>query len=462
MAGYVAVMGIRRGDATGALAARASRNGARTVAAPPTTSIDAWEQANTQIAELLRVIATHRGPTVDDRAEYGKLAKLLLRRAAIHEAAVVDVVGVVSDMPQVDGIVEKIEADASARRKILDGMQRKSRGVQAINLNQGSDFDVDLAAYAALVTGQLAWEGEVALPALRNAVRGAEGRLHDEAYIVRHAPMRFRARRRWHHAPRSLASWLLTASNHLGDFPWWSQHDAPHEVDLRRATRIVDWRRGSNAPVLHEDPAVTQKIQATGSLEAHRWPGESTGLLPTPGELDILALLFADHREIATLFDRYDQLPPPERGDHLHALVPVLVGHEMAEEEIVYPAIRSVDLEARATVRYRVQEQALVKQLLKEIEETDPLSAAFDVVFKKLRLAVRLHMEQEESTMFPLLERYADRIDRPTMGSRYRASRATAPTHPHPSAPHTPPVSTVTSPVMAAIDRLRDTRVRTR
>ncbi len=463
VAGYLAIVGNRPGHESGSLATEAQeRSGPSRVPGAvvvPSTSFDAWERANGQIVEILRVIDTHRGSSVDDRAEYGKLAKLLLRRAAVHEAAIADVLGAVSDMPQVDGIVEKVEAEAAARRELLDSMERKSRGVQGINLNQGSDFDVDLVAYDAVVRGQVPWERDVALPALRNVVRGCEGRLHDEAYIVRHSPLRFGENRRWHGSPRSLAAWFLTASSHLGDFPWWSQHDAPRDVDLTKATRIVGWRRGSSAPALHRDPPATRRDPP---LSRHPRDRSWTALPTAPADLDILALLLADHREISAFFDRYDQLAPAERRDYLLALVPVLVGHEMAEEEIVYPAIRSVDLEARATVRYRIQEQALVQQLLKDLEAADPDSPAFDALFKKLRLAERIHMEQEESTMFPLLERYADRVDRPTMGSRYRAARAVAPTHPHPSAPHSPPASAVTNPVMAVIDRVRDLRARTR
>jgi hemerythrin superfamily protein len=423
-----------------------------------TTSIDAWERSDTQIDELLRVIETHRGPRVDDRAEYGKLAKLLLRRAAVHEAAVHDVVHAVGDTPRIDDVVAKIESDSSVRRKILDRMERKSRGVQGINLNQGVDFDGDLNAYAELVRVQVPWEQRVALPAMREVARGREHLLHDEKFISRHAPMRFRSRR-WRRASHSISSWLLTASNHLGDFPWWGEHDPPQEVDLDGATRIVDWRHGATTHQSHMAPEGYASFTG-GSHLAER--GGGTGLMESAGELDIHALLVADHRQIAALFDDYDHVTPSERGTHLQAIVPVLVGHEMAEEEIVYPALRSVDLDARTAVRYRIQEQAVVEQMLKELEAMEPESSEFDTLFQRLRLAVRIHAEQEETTMFPLLERYADRLDRPTMGSRYRAVRASAPTHPHPSAPHSPPASTLSSPVMAALDRIHDAMSRRR
>ncbi|MGO9457314.1 MAG: hypothetical protein ACLP62_09735 [Acidimicrobiales bacterium] len=79
-----------------------------------------------------------------------------------------------------------------------------------------------------------------------------------------------------------------------------------------------------------------------------------------------------------------------------------------------------------------------MQQLVKDFEAADPDSLVFDTLFQMLRLAARTHMEQGVSTLFPLLERYADRFDRSRMGSSYRTAKAVAPTHPHPSAPHSP------------------------
>ena len=42
------------------------------------------------------------------------------------------------------------------------------------------------------------------------------------------------------------------------------------------------------------------------------------------------------------------------------------------------------------------------------------------------------------------------------MGERYERAKASAPTHPHPHAPNTPPGNVVLGPIAALADRIRD------
>ena len=106
-------------------------------------------------------------------------------------------------------------------------MKRKSRGVQGINLNQGSDFDGDLTSYAAWSGRQLPWERR------GRAADDSRGRHRDARTVCTTRPTSSTtradalSRRPWRRAPESIASWLLIASDHLGDFPWWDNHDSP-------------------------------------------------------------------------------------------------------------------------------------------------------------------------------------------------------------------------------------------
>lgn len=171
---------------------------------------------------------------------------------------------------------------------------------------------------------------------------------------------------------------------------------------------------------------------------------------------DIKASLLSDHRAVEAEFDRYDKLTADQRSEYFCALVPVLVAHEVAEEEILYPAIRRVDKQAEAVVDERIAEQSEAEELLKKMEKLDPPSAEFDISFKKLRAAVLEHAQSEEKTVFPLLDQHDGAFDRGRMGELYQKAKDIAPTHPHPHAPDTPPGNLVIGPIAAIADRVRD------
>ncbi|HVX20302.1 MAG TPA: hemerythrin domain-containing protein [Acidimicrobiales bacterium] len=180
----------------------------------------------------------------------------------------------------------------------------------------------------------------------------------------------------------------------------------------------------------------------------------------TPGidrsRVDILTELLADHRAVGDLFHQWDRTPVEGREAYFCELAPVLVGHEVAEEMVVYPAIRGRDEAAAAVIDARLDEQAAAERLLSDMEGMDPTSGQFGDAFVQLRDAVLAHARSEEDEVFPLLDRYADTLDRPTLGIRYAKAKAAAPTHPHPHAPDTPPGNLVLGPIAAMVDRVRD------
>lgn len=173
-------------------------------------------------------------------------------------------------------------------------------------------------------------------------------------------------------------------------------------------------------------------------------------------EVDIKAMLLTDHRHAESLLQRFGEIPVTERRNYFSGLVPILVGHEVAEEEIVYPPIRWVDPRAGSMLDERIAEQREAEELLKELEQLDPETAKFADSFAELRESVLAHAKREERTVFPLLDELADTVDRTTMGVRYVKARNAAPTHPHPRAPDTPPGNFVVESVAAIADRVRD------
>ena len=171
---------------------------------------------------------------------------------------------------------------------------------------------------------------------------------------------------------------------------------------------------------------------------------------------DVLTLLKNDHQAVESLLGRFDDLPPGDRDGYFCDVVHTLVGHEVAEEMVVYPTIREQGANGAEVADARLGEQTEAEQLLAEMESQETNSGAFTAKFKKLRDSVLAHAEAEESTAFPLLESITTTAGRQELGARYQKAKDRAPTHPHPHAPDTPPGNKLLGPVAAIFDRARD------
>ena len=171
---------------------------------------------------------------------------------------------------------------------------------------------------------------------------------------------------------------------------------------------------------------------------------------------DIVDLLLEDHAEARRLLDQICSAASHEREDLFWALVPALVQHEVAEEVVIYPTIRSEAPDGEHEVEPRLKEQSEAEGLLAEMEKLDRTSAEFAQKLEKLSDGVLQHAEAEEQNIFPLLQALEDAEQRAQLGMRYEKAKAAAPTHPHPKAPDTPPGNKVIGPVAALFDKTRD------
>ena len=176
----------------------------------------------------------------------------------------------------------------------------------------------------------------------------------------------------------------------------------------------------------------------------------------TSSGTDVIQLLEADHRQAKQLLARFDTTPAGERASYFCEVVNELVRHEVAEEVVVYPAIRKDapggDVEADA----RIREQSEAERLLKEMESMDAQSAQFDTSFRHVRDAVLSHAQAEENGAFRLLQQSEDDDARVALGQRYEKAKEAAPTHPHPHAPDSPPGNVILGPIAAVFDKVRD------
>ena len=136
---------------------------------------------------------------------------------------------------------------------------------------------------------------------------------------------------------------------------------------------------------------------------------------------DALALLKADHELVQDLFDKFEKARTDKQKATLaEQICTELTIHAQIEEEIFYPAVREAieddDLMDEADV-----EHAGAKDLIAQIEASDPGEDHFDAKVTVLGEYVKHHVEEEQSEMFPKVRKAE--LDLNELGSEMRARK---------------------------------------
>jgi hemerythrin superfamily protein len=171
---------------------------------------------------------------------------------------------------------------------------------------------------------------------------------------------------------------------------------------------------------------------------------------------DIARFVRDQHDEIKHLFSQVEEGRGDERREAFECLVRLLAVHETAEEEAIYPVVRSAGPGGHDVAEQRVKEESRARRMLSDLERVGVDSDEFAPRFAALRDAVVRHAESEEQTVLPLLEETQDpgKLDR--MRQAAHAAESLAPTHRHPHRPDDALGTMVVGPMVAVIDRTRD------
>lgn len=129
---------------------------------------------------------------------------------------------------------------------------------------------------------------------------------------------------------------------------------------------------------------------------------KASKLTSAPAEaLDAIALLKADHREVAQLFKRFEKTNSnSDKRDIANAICVALKVHARLEEELFYPAAFSAVKDKRLIDEAQV-EHASAKDLIAQIEAGAPGEAFYDARVKVLSEYIDHHVSEEESKIFP-------------------------------------------------------------
>ena len=180
--------------------------------------------------------------------------------------------------------------------------------------------------------------------------------------------------------------------------------------------------------------------------------------------MDAVTLLRNDHKTVEGLFKKFEKAGPnahKTKQDLIEKIIEELSIHAAIEEQVLYPAAREAVPDEMDLILESLEEHHIVKWVLSEIDGMDPTDERFTAKVTVLIENVRHHVEEEEGDLFPALRKAMKRKELEELAQALDAAKRTAPTHPHPRAPDTPPGNIVAGVAAGAVDRAQDTGKRT-
>jgi hemerythrin superfamily protein len=114
-------------------------------------------------------------------------------------------------------------------------------------------------------------------------------------------------------------------------------------------------------------------------------------------DLNIQDVLRMDHTKVNTLFVELNNTSDPQKiQEYFGQIYKDLTAHSLAEEEVVYPAVRPYYAETQDLY----DEQGEIKTMLDEIKAISPSSPEFKDKVNQLKDVVMHHVRQEENDVF--------------------------------------------------------------
>ena len=139
-------------------------------------------------------------------------------------------------------------------------------------------------------------------------------------------------------------------------------------------------------------------------------------------EMDIRALIRMDHQKVNTLFAEVQGTNDPQKlQEFFGQIYKDLSAHSAAEEQVVYPAVRSYYPDTQELY----SEQAEMKQMLEHIKSLNPSSIDnFKANIEQLMRAVQDHVQQEENEMFPKLRDNFSHEEQKQMATEFKTVKS--------------------------------------
>jgi hemerythrin superfamily protein len=138
-------------------------------------------------------------------------------------------------------------------------------------------------------------------------------------------------------------------------------------------------------------------------------------------DMNIQDVIRADHNKVNMLFMQIDNTNDPQKiQEYFGQIYKDLSVHSEAEEQVVYPAVRSFYGETQELY----DEQAEMKTMLEEIKSMNPSDSTFKAKVEALKQAVTDHVRQEEDTMFAAIRNNCSDSQKEQMATEFKAAKS--------------------------------------
>lgn len=141
-------------------------------------------------------------------------------------------------------------------------------------------------------------------------------------------------------------------------------------------------------------------------------------------DMNIQTLIRLDHNKVNTIFTEIGATKDPQKlQEYFGQLYKDILTHAQAEEEVVYPKVRSFYGDENTQELY--DEQSQMKRMLDEIKAIDPNSAdEFRSKIKDLMDVLGDHIRQEESTLFAAIDKNCSTEQKEQMATEFKAAKS--------------------------------------
>lgn len=178
--------------------------------------------------------------------------------------------------------------------------------------------------------------------------------------------------------------------------------------------------------------------------------------------MDVTRFLDKDHQTVDRLFRNLQRVfgSPEVNQDHarelLRELTRELSSHAAAEEQVLYPLVRSQLPDGARLADEALKEHQAAKELLSILSSTPIDDPELRNRLDSLAADVRHHVAKEEGEIVAKLRGWLGRERLAEVGEALERAKQFAPTRPHPALPNRPPANFVTGIAAAAVDRVLD------
>lgn len=138
-------------------------------------------------------------------------------------------------------------------------------------------------------------------------------------------------------------------------------------------------------------------------------------------DMTIGQILRMDHSKARTLFTEIDGSDDPQKiQEYFGQLYKDLMAHAKAEEQVVYPAVRSYYEDTQELYNG----QAQLAQMLKKIKSMSPSSPDFKVQIRQLRDITNEHINQEENEMLPKINANFSSAQQQQIATQFKSAKS--------------------------------------